>query len=159
MQIKAFFWFLNRGYCVSHTQNITRNIPYDHNQDNRQRFWLCACQLTGQSHCFNTFYLHFLQLKNVDFDGLFGNINSVIDLSQRLFDTLQETDSIGKKPVFKKTHVSWRNVFTHSPIRRLLSACCTLHFMHMSTINCHLIWVRFWMRFEWGHKLKADNVK
>uniref|UniRef100_A0A4W6CDF7 Dynamin-binding protein n=1 Tax=Lates calcarifer TaxID=8187 RepID=A0A4W6CDF7_LATCA len=36
------------------------------------------------------------QVKNVDFDGLFGNINSVIDLSQRLFDTLHETDSIGK---------------------------------------------------------------
>ncbi|KAM4524529.1 dynamin-binding protein isoform 2-T2 [Odontesthes bonariensis] len=36
------------------------------------------------------------QLKNVDFDGLFGNIDSVIDLSQRLFDALQETDSIGK---------------------------------------------------------------
>ncbi|CAN9509258.1 unnamed protein product [Ophioblennius macclurei] len=36
------------------------------------------------------------QVKNVDFDGLFGNIGSVIDLSQRLFETLQETDSIGK---------------------------------------------------------------
>ncbi|XP_071319519.1 dynamin-binding protein isoform X4 [Trachinotus anak] len=36
------------------------------------------------------------QVKNVDFDGLFGNTSSVIDLSQRLFDTLQETDSIGK---------------------------------------------------------------
>ncbi|CAK6956635.1 dynamin-binding protein isoform X3 [Scomber scombrus] len=36
------------------------------------------------------------QVNNVDFDGLFGNINSVIDLSQRLFDTLQDTDSIGK---------------------------------------------------------------
>ncbi|KAM7370770.1 hypothetical protein PAMP_010291 [Pampus punctatissimus] len=36
------------------------------------------------------------QVKNVDFDGLFGNINSVIDLSQRLFETLQDTDSIGK---------------------------------------------------------------
>ncbi|XP_028285720.1 dynamin-binding protein isoform X2 [Parambassis ranga] len=36
------------------------------------------------------------QVKNVDFDGLFGNISSVIDLSQRLFDALQETDSIGK---------------------------------------------------------------
>ncbi|XP_030610709.1 dynamin-binding protein isoform X4 [Archocentrus centrarchus] len=34
--------------------------------------------------------------KNVDFDGLFGNINSVIDLSQRMFDSLKETDSIGK---------------------------------------------------------------
>uniref|UniRef100_A0AAQ6IPE7 Dynamin-binding protein n=1 Tax=Anabas testudineus TaxID=64144 RepID=A0AAQ6IPE7_ANATE len=36
------------------------------------------------------------QVKNVDFDGLFGNISSVIDLSQRLLETLQETDSIGK---------------------------------------------------------------
>uniref|UniRef100_A0A8D3C0C5 Dynamin-binding protein n=1 Tax=Scophthalmus maximus TaxID=52904 RepID=A0A8D3C0C5_SCOMX len=36
------------------------------------------------------------QVKNVDFDGLFGNIGSVIDLSQRLSDTLHETDSIGK---------------------------------------------------------------
>uniref|UniRef100_A0A674NVS7 Dynamin-binding protein n=1 Tax=Takifugu rubripes TaxID=31033 RepID=A0A674NVS7_TAKRU len=36
------------------------------------------------------------QLKNVDFEGLFGNISSVIDLSQRLFDALQETDYIGK---------------------------------------------------------------
>uniref|UniRef100_A0A3Q2Z8S4 Dynamin-binding protein n=1 Tax=Hippocampus comes TaxID=109280 RepID=A0A3Q2Z8S4_HIPCM len=36
------------------------------------------------------------QVKNVDYDGLFGNINSVIDLSQRLFETLEETDSIGK---------------------------------------------------------------
>nr|XP_046232388.1 dynamin-binding protein isoform X2 [Scatophagus argus] len=36
------------------------------------------------------------QVKNVDFDGLFGNINTVIDLSQRLFDSLQDTDSIGK---------------------------------------------------------------
>ncbi|XP_027145113.1 dynamin-binding protein isoform X3 [Larimichthys crocea] len=36
------------------------------------------------------------QVKNVDFDGLFGNISSVIDLSQRLLDTLHDTDSIGK---------------------------------------------------------------
>ncbi|KAI4807727.1 hypothetical protein KUCAC02_027515 [Chaenocephalus aceratus] len=35
------------------------------------------------------------QVKNVDFDGLFGNIGSVIDLSQRLYETLQDTDSIG----------------------------------------------------------------
>ncbi|XP_031699078.1 dynamin-binding protein isoform X3 [Anarrhichthys ocellatus] len=35
------------------------------------------------------------RVKNVDFDGLFGNISSVIDLSQRLFETLQDTDSIG----------------------------------------------------------------
>uniref|UniRef100_UPI003AAF5DE2 dynamin-binding protein isoform X2 n=1 Tax=Centroberyx gerrardi TaxID=166262 RepID=UPI003AAF5DE2 len=36
------------------------------------------------------------QVQNVDFDGLFGNISSVIDLSQRLFKTLQDTDSTGK---------------------------------------------------------------
>lgn len=36
------------------------------------------------------------QMKNVDFDGLFGNIASVIDLSQHLLEMLQETDSIGK---------------------------------------------------------------
>ncbi|KAI3365240.1 hypothetical protein L3Q82_010330 [Scortum barcoo] len=36
------------------------------------------------------------QVKNVDFEGLFGNIGSVIDLSQRLFATLHGTDSIGK---------------------------------------------------------------
>nr|XP_061822672.1 dynamin-binding protein-like isoform X1 [Nerophis lumbriciformis] len=35
------------------------------------------------------------EVKNVDYDGLFGNINSVIDLSQRLFETLEESDSIG----------------------------------------------------------------
>ncbi|XP_037319425.2 dynamin-binding protein isoform X2 [Pungitius pungitius] len=35
------------------------------------------------------------QVKNVDFDGLFGNLSSVIDLSQRLLETLQDTDSIG----------------------------------------------------------------
>ncbi|XP_070975194.1 dynamin-binding protein isoform X2 [Oncorhynchus clarkii lewisi] len=36
------------------------------------------------------------QVQNIDYDGLFGNINSVIDLSRRLFKTLQDTDSIGK---------------------------------------------------------------
>ncbi|XP_053269164.1 dynamin-binding protein isoform X2 [Pleuronectes platessa] len=35
------------------------------------------------------------QLKNVDFDELFGNISSVIDLSERLSEALHETDSIG----------------------------------------------------------------
>uniref|UniRef100_A0A8C8JDY0 Dynamin-binding protein n=1 Tax=Oncorhynchus tshawytscha TaxID=74940 RepID=A0A8C8JDY0_ONCTS len=35
------------------------------------------------------------QVQNIDYDGLFGNINSVIDLSRRLFKTLQDTDSIG----------------------------------------------------------------
>lgn len=39
-----------------------------------------------------------LQLKNVDFEGLFGNIGGVISLSQRLLETLQDTDSIGERP-------------------------------------------------------------
>lgn len=53
--------------------------------------FLCLTELIF----FNTSCLTFLQVKNVDFDGLFGNISSVIDLSQRLFDALQETDYIG----------------------------------------------------------------
>ncbi|TSK14758.1 Dynamin-binding protein [Bagarius yarrelli] len=36
------------------------------------------------------------QVQNVDFDGLFGNIDAVIDLSTRLEEALQDTDSIGK---------------------------------------------------------------
>nr|XP_055032448.1 dynamin-binding protein isoform X1 [Misgurnus anguillicaudatus]XP_055032449.1 dynamin-binding protein isoform X1 [Misgurnus anguillicaudatus]XP_055032450.1 dynamin-binding protein isoform X1 [Misgurnus anguillicaudatus] len=35
------------------------------------------------------------QVQSIDFDGLFGNINSVIDLSRRLYKSLQDTDSIG----------------------------------------------------------------
>ncbi|XP_051968138.1 dynamin-binding protein-like isoform X3 [Xyrauchen texanus] len=36
------------------------------------------------------------QVQSIDFDGLFGNNNSVIDLSCRLYKTLQDTDSIGQ---------------------------------------------------------------
>ncbi|XP_016385954.1 dynamin-binding protein isoform X4 [Sinocyclocheilus rhinocerous] len=36
------------------------------------------------------------QVQSIDFDGLFGNINSVIELSRRLYKTLQDTDSIGQ---------------------------------------------------------------
>ncbi|XP_067286791.1 dynamin-binding protein isoform X2 [Pseudorasbora parva] len=36
------------------------------------------------------------QVQNIDFDGLFGNINSVIDLSRRLYKTLHDTDSTGQ---------------------------------------------------------------
>ncbi|XP_041938555.1 dynamin-binding protein isoform X3 [Alosa sapidissima] len=36
------------------------------------------------------------QVQNVDFDGLFGNISSVIELSRRLYKTLVDSDSIGK---------------------------------------------------------------
>uniref|UniRef100_A0A672LEJ8 Dynamin-binding protein n=1 Tax=Sinocyclocheilus grahami TaxID=75366 RepID=A0A672LEJ8_SINGR len=36
------------------------------------------------------------QVQSIDFDGLFGNINSVIELSSRLYKTLQDTDSIGQ---------------------------------------------------------------
>lgn len=81
---------------------------------------------------FNTFYLHFLQVKNVDFDGLFGNISSVIDLSQRLLETLLDTDSIGKRPVFKRCT-------SYYPIRQPPSACYTLYSIHVSTINHHVI--------------------
>ncbi|XP_062859111.1 dynamin-binding protein isoform X2 [Trichomycterus rosablanca] len=35
------------------------------------------------------------QVQNVDFDGLFGNIDSVIDLSSRLYEALQDNDCIG----------------------------------------------------------------
>ncbi|RXN09731.1 dynamin-binding -like isoform X2 [Labeo rohita] len=43
-------------------------------------------------------YIKDLQMcvQSIDFDGLFGNINSVIDLSRRLYKTLQDTDSIGQ---------------------------------------------------------------
>ena len=65
------------------------------------------------SHCLSVFdvrknlYHRFslclsLKLKNVDFDGLFGNISSVIDLSERLSEALHETDSIGEEPVFTR---------------------------------------------------------
>ncbi|KAG7325060.1 hypothetical protein KOW79_011376 [Hemibagrus wyckioides] len=40
--------------------------------------------------------LQIKQVQNIDFDGLFGNIDSVIDLSTRLEEALQDTDSIGK---------------------------------------------------------------
>ncbi|KAK7134900.1 hypothetical protein R3I93_018113 [Phoxinus phoxinus] len=36
------------------------------------------------------------QVQSIDFDGLFGNINSVIDLSRRLYKSLQDTDSTGQ---------------------------------------------------------------
>lgn len=44
-----------------------------------------------------TFIYCFYLKVDVDFEGLFGNISSVIDLSLRLYNDLQETDSIGKK--------------------------------------------------------------
>ncbi|XP_051958962.1 dynamin-binding protein-like isoform X2 [Xyrauchen texanus] len=40
--------------------------------------------------------LQLKQVQTIDFDGLFGNINSVIDLSCRLNKALQDTDSIGQ---------------------------------------------------------------
>ncbi|XP_067100753.1 dynamin-binding protein isoform X2 [Osmerus mordax] len=45
------------------------------------------------------------QVQNVDFEGLFGNINSVIDLSRRLLKNLQDTDSIGKVFLDSKTEL------------------------------------------------------
>ncbi|XP_076855426.1 dynamin-binding protein isoform X3 [Brachyhypopomus gauderio] len=35
------------------------------------------------------------QVQNIDYDGLFGNIESVTELSSRLYEALQDTDSIG----------------------------------------------------------------
>ncbi|KAL0984603.1 hypothetical protein UPYG_G00143860 [Umbra pygmaea] len=49
------------------------------------------------------------QVKNIDFDGLFGNISCVIDLSYRLFKSLQDTDSIGK--VFLDLKVELEEVY------------------------------------------------
>jgi len=43
------------------------------------------------------FFVVALKVQNVDYDGLFGNIGSVIDLSERLFQELQDTDSIGEE--------------------------------------------------------------
>uniref|UniRef100_A0A8C4TKL8 Dynamin-binding protein n=1 Tax=Erpetoichthys calabaricus TaxID=27687 RepID=A0A8C4TKL8_ERPCA len=43
------------------------------------------------------------QVQNIDYDGLFGNIQMVIDLSKRLFKDLQETDLIGNVFVKYKT--------------------------------------------------------
>lgn len=84
---------------------------------------------------FNLKILCFLQLKNVDFEGLFGNIESVINLSQRLFETLQDTDSIGERPLFKRRTVE-RRANQASP-----SAGCTLHFM--SPVNILVSWSSF----------------
>lgn len=52
------------------------------------------CILCNENRSFLN--IHILQVQNIDFDGLFGNINSVIDLSRRLYKTLQDTDSIGQ---------------------------------------------------------------
>ncbi|XP_076007988.1 dynamin-binding protein isoform X1 [Genypterus blacodes] len=49
------------------------------------------------------------RVQNVDFEGLFGNISSVIDLSQRLFQTLQDMDSIGE--VFLDFKVELEDVY------------------------------------------------
>lgn len=84
---------------------------------------------------FNLKILCFLQLKNVDFEGLFGNIDSVINLSQRLFETLQDTDSIGERPLFERRTVE-RRANQASP-----SAGCTLHFM--SPVNILVSWSSF----------------
>lgn len=75
--------------------------------------------------------MHFLQLKNVDFDGLFGNISSVINLSERLFDTLQDTDSIGKKTVFKRR--MFHNVMVLPTVR---SAVSFLHTVLCASFIC-----------------------
>lgn len=85
-----------------------------------------------------------LQLKNVDFEGLFGNIGAVIDLSQRLLETLQDTDSIGERshlpplpplPPLPLLSFSKGAGWRQEPIRCLLPGGCTLHFIHTSPVN------------------------
>ncbi|XP_039631981.1 dynamin-binding protein isoform X1 [Polypterus senegalus] len=49
------------------------------------------------------------QVQNIDYDGLFGNIQMVIDLSKRLFKDLQETDLIGN--VFLKYKTDLEDVY------------------------------------------------
>ncbi|RXM28502.1 Dynamin-binding protein [Acipenser ruthenus] len=45
------------------------------------------------------------QVQNIDFDGLFGNVQMVIDLSTRLLKDLQDTESIGSVFVVYKTEL------------------------------------------------------
>ncbi|MGH0126849.1 UNVERIFIED_CONTAM: hypothetical protein FKN15_018018 [Acipenser sinensis] len=45
------------------------------------------------------------QVQNIDFDGLFGNVQMVIDLSTRLLTGLQDTESIGSVFVEYKTEL------------------------------------------------------
>ncbi|XP_033882866.3 dynamin-binding protein-like isoform X3 [Acipenser ruthenus] len=45
------------------------------------------------------------QVQNIDFDGLFGNVQMVIDLSTRLLKDLQDTESIGSVFVEYKTEL------------------------------------------------------
>ncbi|MGH0172707.1 UNVERIFIED_CONTAM: hypothetical protein FKN15_001954 [Acipenser sinensis] len=45
------------------------------------------------------------QVQNIDFDGLFGNVQMVIDLSTRLLTGLQDTESIGSIFVEHKTEL------------------------------------------------------
>ncbi|MBN3278444.1 DNMBP protein, partial [Polyodon spathula] len=45
------------------------------------------------------------QVQNIDFDGLFGNVQMVIDLSTRLLKDLQDTESIGRVFVEYKTEL------------------------------------------------------
>lgn len=75
----------NQSFCVLYLENIKYCAA----------FGRPVCHLTDFFFNVTESCLTFLQLKNVDFEGLFGNISSVIDLSQRLFDALQETDYIG----------------------------------------------------------------
>ncbi|XP_056627172.1 dynamin-binding protein isoform X1 [Triplophysa dalaica] len=49
------------------------------------------------------------QVQDIDLDGLFGNMNVVIDLSRRLYKNLQDTDSIGN--VFLEYKVELEEVY------------------------------------------------
>uniref|UniRef100_A0AAQ4R1S5 Dynamin-binding protein n=1 Tax=Gasterosteus aculeatus aculeatus TaxID=481459 RepID=A0AAQ4R1S5_GASAC len=77
------------------------------------------------------------QVKNVDFDGLFGNLGSVIDLSQRLLETLQDTDSIGN--IFLEFKAELEEVYktycqNHDDAISLLES-----YEKDKTIQCHVL--------------------
>lgn len=87
----------------------------------------------------------YIKVQNVDFDGLFGNIESVIDLSTRLKEALRDTDSIGKKKISQ------------------LQCCCTYLTVKMNFFNecviCFLgkVFLDFKSELEEVYKVYCQN--
>ncbi|XP_042559276.1 dynamin-binding protein isoform X2 [Clupea harengus] len=79
------------------------------------------------------------QVPNVDHDGLFGNIGSVIDLSCRLYKSLVDTDSIGK--VFLDFKVELEEVYkiycqNHDDAISLLESYEKDEIIHKHVLEC-----------------------
>lgn len=51
--------------------------------------------LTGTCSPIHNISLPILQMQNIDFEGLFGNIHMVISFSKQLLSTLEASDAIG----------------------------------------------------------------